>query len=198
MNQLQLKTRWRLQQYGFSVGRISELLESYKSSGFTHDDEQFVRYCLTNRESSSVLTKPRQLSWSPSSLVNSTLTQAGIPSSFIQSSLTDYLGTAKHAPSNVAFLDFCSRAYTKSSLNRLSKEPTYMVRGWLPDENVRKTLIDEGQTISGLMLLSESSSCTGENRMFLNLIGAVSSFGGLGDSSLKGNIHGYCEPISLF
>lgn len=144
MNQLQLKTRWRLQQYGFSVGRISELLESYKSSGFTHDDEQFVRYCLTNRESSSVLTKPRQLSWSPSSLVNSTLTQAGIPSSFIQSSLTDYLGTAKQAPSNVAFLDFCSRAYTKSSLNRLSKEPTYMVRGWLPDENVRKTLIDEG------------------------------------------------------
>ena len=143
---LPFKARWRLQQYGFSLILINRLYGDYLNKGHHYEEKDFVRFCLTNTQTHMISQRANLDLWEPSSLAVTSLAQHGIPRSYIDFSIDAFLAnrnTSSH-PSSLSFVRFCLHNYTVSSLNCLTQEPTFMVKGWRPTTEVQEELLNHG------------------------------------------------------
>lgn len=137
-------TQLKLKQWGFSKGRIVDLLNRYKTSAdLTHyTDARFVQFCTQNAQDivSNVLGVTPH--WKPSAAAVLFLRETGIPTpcvleKYVPYFLSDFANkNITQASWDKAFIQFAISCWNRDPLNPNAKFARPIDDNWLPSESV--------------------------------------------------------------
>ncbi len=131
-------TRLKLKQWGFSKGRVVDLLRRYKASANHYCDNRFMAFCTQQAEDivCDVLSVRQQ--WRPSQAAIRFLIEAGVPSECILNKYIPYF-FSDYADKKVveaswdrAFIQFAIRCWRRDPINPNAKFARPIPPDWLP------------------------------------------------------------------